>query len=69
MRWRFKSKTQTIKFLGEGRDSSLFGISLSSVLSDKRDKCKNKWDCIRLKVCPMEETLNKMEKLPTEWEK
>jgi hypothetical protein len=29
----------------------------------------NKWDCIKLKSCTVEETVTRLKRLPTEWEK
>ena len=39
--------------------------------TSKENKSKiNKWDYIRLKIfCTTKETMNKMNRLPTEWEK
>ena len=66
----------TIKLLEENigqthsdiNDSNIFSDPPISVLTIKRKI--NKWDLIKVQIfCTAEETLNKMKRQPTEWEK
>ena len=67
---------EIIKLLGENIGSTLFDISLSNIILDMppqarkiKVKIKN-WDLIKLRsFCTMKETINKMKKESTEWEK
>ena len=69
-------RPKTIKLLGENIGSMLFDISLSNIFLDvfpwaRATKAKtNKWDYIKLKsFCTAKETINKMKRQPTKWEK
>ena len=69
-------RPDTIKLLEENIGQTLSDINHSNIFSDPpptvmtiRTKI-NKWDLIKLKsFCPAKETLNKMKRQPTEWEK
>ena len=67
---------ETIKLLEENLGNILFDISLSNILfgsvsSGWEMKAKiNKWDYLKLKSCfTAKETINKMRRQPTDWEK
>ena len=69
-------RTETIKLLEENLDGTLFDKGHSSIFLDqslKRKEIKaklNKWDLIKLKsFCIAKETINKMKKQLTNWEK
>ena len=69
-------RTETIKLLEENLDGTLFDKGHSSIFLDqslKRKEIKaklNKWDLIKLKsFCIAKETINKMKRQPTNWEK
>ena len=70
------SVADTIKLLEENMGRTLFDISYSKNLFDPPPremelKTKiNKWDLIKLKsFCTAKETINKMKRQPSEWEK
>ena len=69
-------RTETIKLLEENLGGTLFDKGHSSIFLDqslKRKEIKaklNKWDLIKLKsFCIAKETINKMKRQPTNWEK
>jgi len=69
-------RTETIKLLEENLGGTLFYKGHSSIFLDqslKRKEIKaklNKWDLIKLKsFCIAKETINKMKRQPTNWEK
>ena len=69
-------KLETIKFLEEGIDKTLSDINHSRILYDPpprilKIKSKiNKWDLIKLKsFCTMKETISKVKRKLSEWEK
>ena len=69
-------RPDTIKLLEETIGQTLSDINDSNIFSDPpirvwTIKTKiNKWDLIKLKsFCTAKETLNKMKRQPTEWEK
>ena len=69
-------RPETIKLLEENIGSMLFDIGLSSIFLSmspqaRETKAKiNKWDYIKLKsICSAKETINKMKRQPTKWEK
>ena len=69
-------RPDTIKLLEENTGQTLSDINDSNIFSDPplsvmTVKTKiNKWDLIKLKrICTAKETLNKMKRQPTEWEK
>ena len=69
-------RPDTIKLLEENIGQTLSNINHSNIFLDPplrvmTVKTKiNKWDLIKLKsFCTAKETLNKMERQPTEWEK
>ena len=69
-------RPEIIKILEENLGSMLFDIGLSNVLKNLSPQARateakiNKWDCIKLKsFCAAKETINKMKRQPTEWEK
>ena len=67
---------ETIKLLEENISKTLSGINHSSILYDQpprvmKIKAKiNKWDLIKLKnFCTMKETISKVKRQRSEWEK
>ena len=69
-------RSETIKLLEEKIVSKLLDINLSDNLLSLTPKAKatiakiNKWDYIKLKsFCTVKETMNKMKRQLTEWEK
>ena len=69
-------RPETIKLLEENIDKTLSDINHSRILSDPPPrvleiKAKvNKWDLIKLKsFCTTNETISKMKRKPSEWEK
>ena len=69
-------RTDTIKLLEENIGRALFDINHSKIFFDPPPtvmeiKTKiNKWDLMKLKsFCTAKETVNKMKKQPSEWEK
>ena len=71
-----KQQPDTIKLLEENTGQTLSDINDSNIFSDPplrvmTVKTKiNKWDLIKLKsFCTAKETLNKMKRQATEWEK
>ena len=69
-------RPETIKLLEESIGKTLFDINHSRILYDQPPrileiKAKiNKWDLIKLKsFCTTKETLSKMKRQPSEWEK
>ena len=69
-------RPKTIKLLEENIGRTLYDINQSKILYDPHPrgteiKTKiNKWDLIKLKsICTAKETVNKVKKQPSEWEK
>ena len=69
-------KPDTIKLLEENIDRTLFDINYNKILFDPPSremeiKTKiNKWDLMKLKrLCTAKETISKMKRQPSEWEK
>ena len=69
-------RPDTIKLLEENIGRTLYDINHSKILSDPppremETKTKiNKWDLMKLKsFCTAKETINKMKRQPSEWEK
>ena len=69
-------RSETIKLLEENIDRTLFDINHSSNFLDPSPRVMeiktkiNKWDLIKLKsTCTAKETINKMKRHPTDWEK
>ena len=69
-------RPKTIKLLEENIGRTLDEINQSKILYDPPPRVTeikakvNKWDLIKLKsFCPEKETVNKMERQPSEWEK
>ena len=69
-------RLDTIKLLEENIGRTLYGINHSKILFDPPPremeiKTKiNKWDLMKLKsFCTATETINKMKRQPSEWEK
>ena len=69
-------KLDTIKFLEENIGRTLSDINHSNVFLDQSPRIMEikmkirKWDLIKLKSsCTAKETINKMKRQPTEWEK
>ena len=70
------ARPDTIKLLEENIGRTLFDINHSNIFSDPpprvmKIKTKiNKWDLMKLKsFCTAKETINKMKRQPSEWEK
>ena len=69
-------RPETIQLLEENIDGTLSDINHSKILYDPPHKVMeiktkiNKWDLIKLKsFCTMKETISKMKRQPSEWEK
>ena len=69
-------KPETIKLLEENIGKTLSDINHSRILYDPPPRVMemkakiNKWDLIKLKsFCTMRETINKVKRQPSEWEK
>ena len=69
-------RPDTIKLLGENIGRTVFDINHSKILFDPPlremdiKRKINKWDLMKLKsFCTAKETLNKMKRQPSEWEK
>ena len=69
-------RLDTIKLLEENIGRTLFDINCSNIFLDLSPRVMeiktkiNKWDLIKLKsFCTAKETINKMKRQPTEWEK
>ena len=68
-------RPDTIKLLEENIDRTLYDINHSKILFDPPPremeiKKINKWDLMKLKsFCTAKETINKMKRQPSEWEK
>ena len=66
-----KKKTLREKYSGTLFDKNCSSIAFNSSLRIMEIKTKiNKWDLIKLKsFCTAKDTINKMKRQPTEWEK
>ena len=69
-------RPDTIKLLEENTGRTLFDINCSKILFDPPSRVMeiktkiNKWDLMKLKsFCTAKETINKMKRQPSEWEK
>ena len=69
-------RPETVKFLEENTGRTLSDINQSKILYDPPPRVieiktkVNKWDLIKLKsFCTAKETMNKMKRQSTEWEK
>ena len=69
-------RLDTIQLLEENLDRTLFDINCSNIFLDLSPRVMeiktkiNKWDLIKLKnFCTAKETISKMKRQPTEWEK
>ena len=69
-------RPETIKLLEENIGKTLFNINHSRILYDSPPRVMgikakiNKWDLIKLKsFCIMKETISKVKRQPSEWEK
>ena len=67
-------KPETIKLLEENTGRTLNDINQSKILCDPPPRVReikvNKWDLIKLKsFCTAEETISKVKRQPSEWEK
>ena len=69
-------RPETIKLLEENIDKTLSDINHSRILYDPPPRVMeikakiNEWDLIKLKsFCTMKETVGKMKRQPSEWEK
>ena len=69
-------RLETIKFLEEKIGRTFFDINRSNICLDLSPKAKqikaktNKWDLVKyISLCTAKETVNKMKRQPTEWEK
>ena len=68
--------SETIKLIQENTCCTLFDIGLGNILGGMSSQTRetkpkiNKWDYVKLKrFCKAKETINKMKRQPTEWEK
>ena len=71
-----KIRPETTKFLKENIGKTLCDINHRSILYDPPPRVMeikaniNKWDVIKLKTfCTMKETISKVKRQPSEWEK
>ena len=69
-------RPETIKLLEENKSKTLSDINHSRILYDPPPRVMemkakiNKWDLIKLKsFCTMKETISKVKRQPSEWEK
>ena len=69
-------RPETIKLLAENIDKTLSDINHSRILYDPPPRAMeikakiNKWDLIKIKsFCTMKETISKVKRQPSEWEK
>ena len=69
-------RPETIKLLGENISKTVSDINHSRILFDPPPRVMeikakiNKWDLIKLKsFCKMRETISKVKRQPSEWEK
>ena len=69
-------RSETIKLLEENRGRTLYDINHSKILYDPSPKVMeikakiNKWQLIKLKnFCTMKETISKVKRQPSEWDK
>ena len=71
-------RPETVKLLEENKGRTLDDINQSKILYDpppretevKKKKKVNKWDLIKLKsFCTLKETISKVKRQPSEWEK
>ena len=70
------ARPETIKLLEENTGRTLYGINKSNILYDPLPRVMeikikvNKWDLSKLKsFCTAKETINKVKRQPSEWEK
>ena len=70
------ARSETIKLLGENIGRTLDNINQSKILYDPPPRVTeiktklNKWDLIKLKsFCTAKETISKVKRQPSEWEK
>ena len=71
-----KVRPETIKLLAENRAKTLSNINHSRIIYDAPPRVleikakRNKWDLIKLKsFCTMKETISKVKRQPSDWEK
>ena len=69
-------KPETIKLLGENIGRTFYDINQSKILYDPLPRVMeiktkvNKWNLVKLKsFCTAKETINKLKRQPSEWEK
>ena len=68
-------RPETIKLLEENTGKTLSDINHSRILYDPSPRVMqikakiNKWDLIKLKLCTMKETISKVKRQPSDWEK
>ena len=69
-------EAETIKILKKNTGSNFFDIGCSNIFLDRSPKARetkakiNYWDYFKVKsFCILKETINKMKRQPTEWEK